>query len=84
MKRYQVVKRDNDSVVRGLAPIIATCGHRHRTRQAAEVCQDKLAASHCLHGVTTGKRCYKCSGWVAKFDSTSILWRGAEVEQVDK
>ena len=83
MASYQVVKRDNNSVSEGLAPVIATCGHKHRTRQAADTCLDKLTASHCLHGVTTGKRCYQCSGWTAKFDSTSLLWRGAAVEQAD-
>lgn len=79
---YTVIKRDHDSVAQGYAPIIASCGHRHRTRQAAESCRDKLTVSHCLHGVTTGKRCYRCSGWTAKFDSTSLLWRGAAVEDV--
>lgn len=79
---YTVIKRDCDSVTQGNAPIVADCGHKHRTRHAAEACREKLTASSCMHGVTTGKRCYQCSGWIAKFDSTSLLWRGARVEQV--
>ena len=51
----------------------ATCGHAHKTIEAAEACLTKKQRSYCNHGRIAGTLCRHCCGY-AQSQSTSALW----------
>jgi len=36
------------------------CGHKHRTKEAAQACKDKLTQGYCQHGKRAGHYCKHC------------------------
>ncbi len=76
---YSVVARDPNSWSAGTGAHeeLANCGHKHRTREAAEACKERLTAWRCLCGRTT-KSYAPCCG--TPHNSTSAKWYHAEVE----
>lgn len=55
-----------------------TCGHAHKTREAAEKCLAKKQQSYCNHGRVAGTACKHCLGW-AQAHSTSALWYNGKI-----
>ena len=51
----------------------ATCGHDHKTIEAAEACLEKKQRWYCDHGRISGALCRHCLGY-AQGETTSALW----------
>lgn len=51
----------------------ATCGHAHKTIEAAAACLAKKRRSYCNHGRIAGALCKHCLGY-AQSHSASALW----------
>ena len=79
MKKYTVGVFGYDEVTCGQPPLKRTCGHKHRSREAAQRCFDKLTRSTCLHGVGVGKQCKQCDNWIAQYYSEPLDWKDAEI-----
>jgi hypothetical protein len=61
----------------------ATCGHNHKTVEAAEKCKEKLQRSYCQHGRIAGMLCRNCLGGIARSQETSALWYNATIHNQD-
>ena len=56
----------------------ATCGHAHRTIEAAQACLARKTRWYCQHGRPAGGRCRHCGG-SARAQSTSALWYNSTI-----
>lgn len=52
----------------------ATCGHAHRTIEAAKQCLNKKQRYYCQHGRPANSGCRHCLGSIARAQNTSALW----------
>lgn len=60
----------------GVYPLIARCGHKHKTQVAAQSCLEKLTRVRC--------KCDRENAICAKCDYASLMWLNAEVEERGK
>jgi transcriptional regulator with XRE-family HTH domain len=60
----------------------ATCGHLHRTIEAAMQCLAEKQISYCDHGKRAGAYCKHCGGW-AQERNTSALWYNGRIHNQD-
>lgn len=60
----------------------ATCGHAHRTEEAAAACLAKKQARYCNHGRKQGTPCARCNGY-AQGKETSGLWYNGTIHNQD-
>ena len=60
-----------------------TCGHNHRTIEAARKCLKQKQAHICRHGRPSGAKCAHCTGGVAGRHETSALWYNGRIHNQD-
>lgn len=60
----------------------ATCGHDHKTIEAAQACLAKQQRWYCNHGRAAGSLCKHCGGR-AQADYTSALWYNGTIHNQD-
>jgi hypothetical protein len=80
MVTFSVTVRDPNSwnARTGIHEERNSCGHRHKTSEAANKCCAKLTEWRCLCGRTAKGYCGSCH---TPNNSTSAAWWGAEVEE---
>lgn len=60
----------------------ATCGHAHKTYEAAQKCLEKKQTRYCDHGHVAGTPCKLCLGY-AQSKHTSALWYNGTIHNQD-
>ena len=73
-----VVETGSSSMDRNRWEELATCGHAHKTVEAAEACLAKKQRWYCNHGRIAGTLCRHCLGY-AQGQSTSALWHNGTI-----
>lgn len=74
-----VVETGNYFEDSGLPEVRFSCGHNHKTIEAARKCRDKLTRMYCQHDVPAGNPCSLCSGGRALPQYTSSTWYRARI-----
>jgi hypothetical protein len=61
-----------------------SCGHQHKTIEAAKRCLDRLTRWYCQHGRPAGSLCRHCTGGMARGENTSARWYNATIHNQDE
>lgn len=56
-----------------------SCGHKHKTIEAAQACLSKKQRYYCQHGRPAKSLCRHCLGGQAHAQNTSALWYNGKI-----
>lgn len=60
-----------------------TCGHLHKTTDAARKCLTRLTREYCGHGRAQGLLCRHCLGGISRGGHSSALWYNGTIHNQD-
>lgn len=77
-----VVETGSSSIDQTRHEQLDTCGHAHKTRDAAVNCLSKKQRYYCQHGRSAGSACSQCLGF-ARAEHTSAHWYNGAIHDQD-